>query len=238
MHKKGFTLVEVALFLALSGLLVAVVIGGTSSSIAQKRYNDTVNSFESYLEGLYSSANYVSHSGTGKTNEAVYGKLVEMYQDSGKTKFTSYTVLGRANPTSSSTDALETLYGNSPRIEPGSDSTYIPSWGGVIKSADTTPEKISLLIIRHPKNGMFFTYVNKDPFAITYHETNSFTGVIVCNMLLHSCNFKKENANFCIESGDMWAAGNERRLIRIHEGANNSSGVEIVSNTDKGDLCS
>ena len=57
MNKKGFTLIEVILFFALSSGLVALLIAGTVRSISQKRYGDTVDNFVDYLQRLYSDVN-------------------------------------------------------------------------------------------------------------------------------------------------------------------------------------
>src|SRR5574344_166675 len=55
-NKKGFTLIEVALFLAISGCLITAVIGTASSNVQRRRYNDSVNDLVSYLRKAYSEA--------------------------------------------------------------------------------------------------------------------------------------------------------------------------------------
>ena len=40
--RKGFTIIEVMLFLALSGLLLVGVLGGLGDNISRQRYNDAV----------------------------------------------------------------------------------------------------------------------------------------------------------------------------------------------------
>lgn len=244
MRKKGFTLVEVALFLALSGLLVAAVIIGTSRSISEKRYNDTVDNFVSYLEGLYASANYVSHGGSGDSSQAVYGKLVIMNDQS---SFKSYSIAANANirginlPTDAK-DALEIL---NPTITTGpednkvfiSEETYIPSWGGRIQADETSEDgkdedkdQILLLILRSPKTNMLTTYV--------YYPDREINIGISTNLSAFLNRFSKTDAaNFCIDSDDRWAGGNERRFVKIHAGANNASGVELIGNEDKGGFC-
>ena len=39
---RGFTIIEVMLFLALSGVLLAGILGGLGGNIARQRYNDAV----------------------------------------------------------------------------------------------------------------------------------------------------------------------------------------------------
>ena len=52
-EKKGFTILEVMLFLAITGLMLIGVIGGTYSAIASQRYTDSVRSFAEFLRQTY-----------------------------------------------------------------------------------------------------------------------------------------------------------------------------------------
>lgn len=252
MRKKGFTLVEVALFLALSGLLVAAVIIGTSRSISEKRYNDTVDNFVSYLEGLYSSVNYVRGTvGGGKSDKAIYGKLINMVTTARKTTFTSYTIKNGASTSNvTESDALEAFFqtGDDPELVPDSGEDYIPSWGGWTnvqfvpgddKMVDAADQKsqILLLLIRHPRSGMTSTYVyypdSEQTIGGDAFELKNLIGTI-----RYDRNFRKDqDANFCIDSDDRWAGGNERRFVKIHAGANNASGVELIGNEDRRGFC-
>jgi prepilin-type N-terminal cleavage/methylation domain-containing protein len=51
---KGFTIIEVMIFLAISGLLLVGVLIGTGTTIARQRYNDAVQSFAEFLRQQYS----------------------------------------------------------------------------------------------------------------------------------------------------------------------------------------
>ena len=52
-NKLGFTLIEVSLFLAITGLLFLGVTLGVQNSIYQQRYNDAVQSFANFLGNIY-----------------------------------------------------------------------------------------------------------------------------------------------------------------------------------------
>lgn len=247
LNKKGFTLIEVVLFLALSGALVASLIAGTSRSISQKRYNDTVDNFVDYLQGLYSDVNYVQGTGIGggNTNKAIYGKII--ISNDGTT-FDEYTVLGSAACNSGEDDALDALNECTPNIanKNAMHSSYRLSWGGTA-TAETEGNKIAILIITHPKTGMKSTYLKTSGsnISITIDETvtpagseNIFDTSIPPKLDGFSAN---DDINFCISSDDEGAAGytgGKHKLIRIHKNANNASSVEIMSDQDKGDtLC-
>lgn len=54
--RSGFTVIEVMLFLAISGLMFAGLLAGAGSSIARQRYKDSVQDFTEFIRGVYSSA--------------------------------------------------------------------------------------------------------------------------------------------------------------------------------------
>ena len=53
-EQKGFTIIEVMLFLALSGFLLVGILAGTGSSIANQRYKDAVQDAADALRSAYS----------------------------------------------------------------------------------------------------------------------------------------------------------------------------------------
>lgn len=242
LNKKGFTLIEVVLFLALSGALVAFLIAGTSRSISQKRYNDTVDNFVDYLQGLYSDVNYVQGYGTnaGNSNKAIYGKLI--ISNDGKT-FEEYTVLGSATCKSSESDtALTALNGCSPEIasDAALQSTYRLSWGGT--ATEENGNKIAILIITHPSTGMKKTYLlKKDSDSDNISISSEYpSDIIEITDRKFNSRFSEQDTNFCLSSDDESAAGyvgGKHKLIKIHAGANNASGVEIISDDDRDGLC-
>ena len=103
---KGFTIIEVMLFLALSGFLMVGILAGTGSSIANQRYKDAVQDAVDALRKAYSfvsdtqvnerapgegvcdktvddgeGASRGGENGRGRTNCAVYGAVVTIYKD-------------------------------------------------------------------------------------------------------------------------------------------------------------
>ena len=51
---KGFTIIEVMLFLALSGVLLVGILGGLGGNLARQRYNDAVQDIASIMRDQYS----------------------------------------------------------------------------------------------------------------------------------------------------------------------------------------
>ena len=52
--KKGFTIIEVVLFLAISGAILAAIMSNAAYSVARRRYNDSVTSFVEEIRNAYS----------------------------------------------------------------------------------------------------------------------------------------------------------------------------------------
>ncbi len=84
-ERQGFTLLEVTLVLALTGLLLVGLLGGTAAAIQTQRYNDSVRSYAEYLRTIYSEVINPETLGTGNSsnkdadgggNYAIYGKVL------------------------------------------------------------------------------------------------------------------------------------------------------------------
>ncbi len=63
--RRGFTIIEVSLFLAISGFLIIGLLVGTSASISRQRYNDSVQDFAEFLRRTYSSVINVENPRSG-----------------------------------------------------------------------------------------------------------------------------------------------------------------------------
>lgn len=68
--QSGFTLIEVMLVLAITGLLLMGLIGGTFSSIARQRYNDAVRNFGEYMSSVYNTV--IRPESLGAVGDAMY----------------------------------------------------------------------------------------------------------------------------------------------------------------------
>lgn len=80
MKRKGFTLIEVALFLGLTGLLFVGIVAGTNNSIVQQRFFDSTQSYAEFLRSIYSQVSNPEGVGTGRSELAIYGKMISFGQ--------------------------------------------------------------------------------------------------------------------------------------------------------------
>lgn len=83
-HKRsGFTLIEIVLFLGITGLLFVGIIVGTNNSIFQQRFMDSVQNFAEFLRSIYSEVSNPQSVGDGRSDTAIYGKLIVFGQTVG-----------------------------------------------------------------------------------------------------------------------------------------------------------
>ena len=162
--RKGFTLVEIMLFLAITSLLFVGIIAGTNNSIAQQRFTDSVQNFVELLRSTYSEVSNPQSVGDGRGNVAIYGKLIsfgqrfgldeELISDPYEQRIFVYDVVGNADGATSGsvTKVLADLKSNvivvtkrddtNDRVEEmgpaGEVKSYVLRWGA---SLETTAKK-------------------------------------------------------------------------------------------------
>lgn len=186
-HKKfGFTLIEVALFLAVTGALFVAILVGTQNSIWQQRYNDATQSFANFVRNVYAEVSNPQSLGDGRSNLAIYGRLITFGESVGldgqeipnnDQRFFVYDVVGDASSSAegaSSGPVAEVLKNRNanvvieqqnaagtPEFTPAGITTgYSPIWGSVIETTSDSLNDIykgSILVVRHPGSGTIMT---------------------------------------------------------------------------------
>lgn len=184
---KGFTLIEVALFLVITGALFASIAIGVQNSIYQQRFNDSVQNYVEFLRRVYSGVSNVENIGSGRSERAIYGKLVTFGATSessdpiddpekGNNSIYVYNVVGRIGDigTGNVLDTLRELNANVIMSDGelphpvGIIESYVPKWASRIEIpcegdvCENVPFKGALLIVRHPNSGTIYTFVMKN----------------------------------------------------------------------------
>lgn len=265
--KRGFTIIEVAIFLVITGALFISVTVGVQNSISQQRANDSTQNFVEFLRSIYSQTMNVQSADTGRSEKAIYGKLVtfgESVDLSGNSVNTSdrnsiftYDVIGgvdgdvKNRVLSALTDLEANVMvksGDSVRVA-GIAEGYTPKWAARIEpicgasNCKYVPIKMALLIVRHPRSGMVYTYVldgetievNKTVKDLIALGTINEDTIAAKNPLLSHINgasgvkqFEMRDADFCINPfGDVGST--TRTDIRLPKGARNSSSIEVIA---------
>ena len=258
--RRGFTLVEVSLFLAITAVIFVSIAVGTQNSIFQQRYNDAVQNFAEFLRSMYSQVTNVQSEGDGRSGYAVYGKLVNFEEDeNGNNKITTYNVIGDvAEDDLGNGNVLDRLkklnadvvlnkgVGEDIKYEPvGFVEDYRPRWASQIQTTKGWDEKYevftgALLIVRHPSSGTVYTYSSNEPIKdVDGYIRGLNSGLSVENQLLtkiesdnESDKFSSANdVDFCVNPNGA-EQSTLRRDVRIVAGARNATGVEIISDDE------
>ena len=83
LSRKGFTIVEVVLFIALTAALLAGLLSGSIASIKRHRYADSVNDFTEFLRRTYSEVVYIENERTGTIGDSRTCSVTAGVLDSG-----------------------------------------------------------------------------------------------------------------------------------------------------------
>lgn len=266
MKKRGFTLIEVSLFLALSGVLVVGLIAGTTRSMARQRYNNAIDSFSDFLKGLYKQVEYPQHNNRGVDDKALYGKLVVFKGDSGEDKDGSkvyiYDVVGDLATSAKVSEFLNKnkdlawVLGSQRDDANDIDPIYANICSKLNPDAtECTPYRAETYTLKwnaitKEKDGDNFKNLEKSILIIRSPISGMITTLSTSDDVTGNAggtfsdapaipysSFAKSAIDFCLDSEDKWAAGNSLRDIRINKGAYNSSAVEILYDNDGGNQC-
>ena len=94
---RGFTLIEVVLFLAISGAIFAMVMTGVSTSTARRRYNDSVNDLVEQIRNAYASTINVENVRTGTEDSSFFCSISSAYTSTGRLNPSSKYGVGTVN---------------------------------------------------------------------------------------------------------------------------------------------
>lgn len=181
---RGFTLIEISFFLALTGALFVAIIVGTQNSLWQQKYNDSVTNFTNFLRTTYSQVSNPQGISEGRSDRAIYGRLIVFGENydlkseripQGEQKIFVYDIVGDAQSvgTGSIKDILATLNLNvlEEEVENGAvvdvypagfTDSYSPTWNAVIErpfytEGEDNNFKGSIMIVKHPRSGVINT---------------------------------------------------------------------------------
>lgn len=267
MRKRGFTLIEVSLFLALSGVLIVGIIAGTTRSMARQRYNNATDSFADFLKGLYKQVEYPQHNNDGMGNKALYGKLIifkgNAAEDEDGSKVYLYDIIGDLVNSTIVSEYLD--YDKDLAWVLGSQRDDIndiaPIYANICSklnpdATECTPYRAETYTLKwnaitKEKDGADnFENLEKSILIIRSPISGMITTLSTSGDVTGNAggtfsdapdipynSFAKSAIDFCLDSEDKWAAGNTMRDIRINKGAYNSSAVEILYDNDGGNQC-
>ena len=238
--KKGFTIIEVALFVAVSGFILVGIIIGTGTSLFRQRYNDSVQNFAEFLRTVYAQVSAVQNAGSGQSGQAIYGKLITFgektdiiytYDVVGAAvsgdKTASYSTIGALQDVVDANVVTTEKSGSFWRAYSINQNDYSPLWQARIETPEHEYFTGSILIVRSPVSGTIHTFYSKN--VVKVQETvEKITGVAEKENPLYEVlsSFEDRQIDFCIASEDQ--TNDIRRNIRINQGAHNASAITLI----------
>jgi type II secretory pathway pseudopilin PulG len=234
----GFTIIEVMLFLAVSGLLAIGILVGSGAAISQQRYRDSVNSLKSFIQQQYgdvtnvvnsrgsqwscdANANITEVNGVGQprgtSNCVLLGRYITI--DATGTRLTSANVVGyrAAGAPQQTSDIAELRTNYILRVSPLDQVTDEVRWGGrVVRPDSTTSMSFSMLVLRSPLSGSILTFAA--------------AGEQQPQELVTQANIETQH-DLCVSSEGGMFGGNQM-AVRISAYATNQGAISIPPESD------
>lgn len=234
----GFTIIEVMLFLAVTGALAVAILVGSGISINQQRYRDSVNTMKSFLQLQYSEATNVSNDRTGEegcldgviggtppiapqprgtSNCIILGRYITI--DASGTMLTASDVVGSRKSSSDAANDLDEIRNNyTLGLSTLDQDEKNVDWGAqIVAPKTTTPQALTVLIIRSPLSGSIMTFVAEG-------ERVALTTLINGGIL-------STERNLCINA-EVGSFVGKRQAVRISAYAASQSAIEIPSESE------
>lgn len=229
-HKRGFTIIELILVLAISGAMLAGIIAAAGASITVQRYKDSVNSAVDYFQGQYNLVTNVRNDrntpvgcegseGTtrGQSDCMIVGRVVRGEGDT----VMSQAIYATNAPSSEASGTFEEIStsGIKESADESSADTYTLEWGAKFRNsaAGSATDRFAIAIVRSPKSGLVTTFVNNTGSTMPLGEI-----VTLPNM--------KTDAKLCVlPDGGIANVASEGLGVMITKGASNTSGVKQIN---------
>lgn len=229
-HRRGFTLIEVVLFLGVTGLIMAVMLVGVGAGLNQQKYRDATNNLMSYVEDQYNLVNNVNNNRApaeickkpalvGRSDCTIVGRLLQSGDGSvvKSTQIIATTDVKLLPKNIGDTDAK--VLQDASLTTTSAIDTYTPIWNTrLVTPGNHQPAAFSILIVRMPTSGVIHTYATNS--AVT-KPADFFTGA---NPTPPTADTK-----LCLDPNGLLGFSTQPAGTMITSNASNSSGVTFVS---------
>lgn len=242
--KAGFTIVEVMLFLGISGLLFMGVMTGTGSAINAQRYRDSVSSLQSILQQQYSEVSNVINDNTtnvcrlesdttqatkprGQSDCVALGRFITTTDG---LSLSIKNVIGKQVGSSGvASNDVQALSMYDMVVSPVGESSYEIEWGAKLTSPVTNSLKgFSMLVLRSPLSGVVRTFLNDDtPNPTDENHLSSFlTGSPPPSL--------SKSVELCVDANGL--TGGPKMAVLIDANTTNESGIQTLGVIDQSNL--
>jgi competence protein ComGC len=235
--QRGFTIIEVMFFLAISSALLVALLATVGFTISRQRFTDSGTGLQAFFQTDYNEALNVvndrspgvcalagggSNTAVGSTSCVVLGKAIDVTQ--GSSDMVAYNVIGTepANPGNATGKDLLALY--NPTIDTSASTPYSVPWGATVYGTRINGAHVDgairILILRSPDSGLPLTFGQAGNGA-------SLTPALTAGAQAYAV---------CIQSADLLSSVTAISLSGI-AGSEGVTAQFDLSGTDKGNLC-
>ncbi|MBC7565271.1 type II secretion system protein [Candidatus Saccharibacteria bacterium] len=248
--RRGFTIIETMLVLAVTGVLIASLLVGIGASINTQRYKDSVVSFKSLIQSQYSMVSDVSNArsagwtcsssatpvpnanGTapGQSDCVLLGRYLSIVDGA----ISSASIVGYENSTNSAANDIAEITSNyTLGISTDSIDASTLEWGSAIawpKSGTgsknpTTPRSLAILIISSPTSGTSYTFTSDSVYDIKTITSASLKTMMVVGNVIPG----QSQRTVCVDPNGVTVP--EKVAVYIGQSASDASAIETRTNT-------
>lgn len=237
--QHGFTIIEVTLFLALTGLLAVLLLGGWTTMINTQRYKDSVKTTQTFIQEQYnlvysvengrgdnlrcSGGTVTDAGGTGESRGQSDCVLMGRYLHvNNGTRIDVYAIVGDEPASGTASSDIDSIRAYTPQ-RVGSEvgltrnKLNVPWQAEVVGTAGSTDtQNFAIAIIRTPSSGIVHTYATTAPNDGSLPEVAA---------LVSAAN-EQTNTYMCLDPGNPLAGG--RMGVMIKARASSQSFVETI----------
>ncbi len=255
-NSYGFTIIEVSLFLAITGLMVAGLLVGTSASINRQRYSDAVSSLQTEMQALYSDASSVANerplgncansggvtvvteeeqnaTSRGQSNCIVMGRVITI--DGVKRELSTYDIVGILPPSGADTpDDLASIRDALPAIYKKSRATTVLQWDTsvfVTTGGNTYYRGAYVYVVKSPASGSTYTFTQPvSASSLSWQDDSSSATTQPIDLSVFSADNRREAIVGVDPCG--LVSGNSSMKVRVAPRASGSSAITLVPHTE------
>jgi len=252
MYKRvGFTIIEIMIFLAITGMMIALFLVNSGSLLDSQRYRDTILSLQTFLQDQYSetlnirnsisgnftcsinNTNLLTITNTGSSTKGqsdclLVGKYIRTTDTNG-TSIDSYPVVAVKQSCIDCKSDLQAFKENYLISQDASNSANLKTthqllWGAFMLKPDKTARlQFSMVILKSPTSGNIFTLIS----PLTIKTTKQLVDLYDA---LDNSNSTKNDLVICVDKRNLNLTKNMG--IRILANSFNSSGVKYLGDGD------
>lgn len=247
--RKGFTIIETMLVLAITGVLIAGLLVGIGSSIGVQRYRDSVGTLKALIQTQYaeledvtnsrdanwscgSSATPVQGGGViapGQSDCVVLGRYVSIND----TDITTATIIGFELSQATAVDDITAIRNNytlgistntvaESTLEWGAQIAWPVSGGGF--RSPTTPRSISILLLRSPVSGTSYTFTADTAVTIDAVSSDVLKDMMIAGTTVPG----QGQRTICVDPNGVNVP--EKLAVYISSGASSADAIQTRSN--------